>query len=72
MYKFFNWIKRVVLGWYNYLFKNPNEETLRRRKICENCEFRKRIGNTYYCSICYCPIVSKTASPEEKCLNGKW
>lgn len=66
--RFIGWIIRVIQGWYNWLFVKPDEETLRRRKICKNCEFRK--GKI--CGVCYCVLKAKTASPDEKCLKNKW
>lgn len=66
------WIGRVFIGWYNKLFKHPTEQAIARMNICKNCEFRKKIGKMYYCSICYCEIEAKCSSPDEKCLKGKW
>lgn len=62
------WIIRVIQGWYNWLFTKPSEETLRRREICRDCKYR--LGN--FCGKCGCPILQKTASPDEKCLMNKW
>ena len=66
--RFVGWIIRVFVGFYNWIFEKPNAETLRRRKICKTCEYKKH-GQ---CTICYCFIKPKTASPKEKCLMNKW
>lgn len=68
MTRIIGWIIRVIQGWYNWLFTKPNEETIRRRKICGECEYNKK----GICQICGCVLKAKTASPNEKCLKGKW
>lgn len=66
------WIGRVIVGWYNKLFKKPTDEAVKRMKICEDCEFKKQIGSIEYCSVCWCEIEAKCNSPEEKCHKNKW
>ena len=66
--RFIGWIIRVFQGWWNWAFKKPDKETLRRRAICADCKYRK--GKI--CGVCFCPIISKSASPNEKCLKDLW
>lgn len=67
------WLKRVIIGWWNVITKKESEEAHRRYEICMKCDKRLKMGNgAGICSLCGCPIISKTRSPEEKCLNGKW
>ena len=73
MVRFFDWIGRVIIGWWNVITKNETSEAKRRYDICMECEDRMKIGRKGgICSICGCPIISKTRSPKEKCLKDKW
>lgn len=72
MIKFFSWVKRVIIGWWNVIIKKENPEFKRRFEICMDCKDRVKIGKAYFCSICGCEIHAKTKSPDEKCLNDKW
>ena len=69
----------IIQGNINALF--PNEETKAlaepRLKICYNCSNCKellRIGNKVanYCTLCKCPVESKTTIIDEKCPIDKW
>lgn len=73
MVKFFNWIKRVFVGWYNVIFHKESEEAKRRLQICMECQDKIKIGkNNYICGHCGCVLKAKCASPEEKCSMDKW
>lgn len=72
MKRFFNWVKRVIVGWYNVIFNHMSDEAKARYEICLQCEDKIKIGKDYWCTICGCNCKAKSASPEEKCLNGKW
>lgn len=66
--KLISWIVRVIQGWYNWLFKKPSEEALRRKKICDSCP-----GNVKnFCKYCGCFLPAKQESPDETCLMNKW
>lgn len=68
-----NWIKRIIIGWYNTIFHKNLEQTQERLKICMECDNKIKIGKRdYICSKCGCVLRAKCASPEEKCLIGKW
>ena len=49
-----------------------SDEAKARYEICLQCEDKIKIGKDYWCTICGCNCKAKSASPEEKCLNGKW
>lgn len=66
------WIGRFVIGWWNRIFKKEQTLANKRLDICNKCEFNKRIGRLHFCGECYCELKAKCASPEEKCLKGKW
>ena len=68
----FNWIKRVLIGWWNVLLKHESPEAKRRYDICMNCEEKIKIGGKWVCSQCGCFLKAKSRSPEEKCLMNKW
>lgn len=72
MVRFFNWIKRVIVGWYNFVFHKNTKQMKERLQICMECEEKIKLGPTYCCGLCGCELHAKCASPEEKCLNGKW
>lgn len=71
-WKMIKWLKSVFIGWYNVLTRNISEETKYRYEICKQCDKLVKIGSTQWCSECGCNIPAKCASPEEKCLIGKW
>lgn len=66
------WIVRVLVGWFNRIFKREQTLANKRLAICNKCEYRKKIGRLHYCGLCYCELKAKCSSPEEKCLNDKW
>ena len=70
--RFFNWIKRVIIGWWNVITKNETAEAKRRYEICMNCDKKTKIGNQWVCSSCGCFLRAKSRSPEEKCDYNKW
>lgn len=72
MKKFFKWVKRVITGWYNVLFHKMSDQANQRYEICKKCDKNVKIGKIHMCSLCGCVLPQKCASPEEKCLNGKW
>ena len=73
MKKFFNWIKRVYVGWKNVITHNISEESKRRYDICTKCNNKIQITkNNYICGSCGCLLKQKCASPEEKCDLNKW
>lgn len=70
--RFFKWVWRVIIGWYNVLFHKMSEDACRRYEICKNCDKIIKIGRAKWCSVCGCAIPQKCASPEEHCSIGKW
>ena len=69
----FNWIKRVIIGWWNVITNKESEEAKRRYSICMKCDEKIKIGRKeYICSKCGCFLRAKSRSPEEKCLLNKW
>ena len=72
MIKFFNWIKRVIIGWRNVLTGNETPEARKRYEICMQCDDKIKVGKDYICGHCGCFLKAKTRSPEEECLLNKW
>ena len=70
--RFFAWIKRVFVGWYNVITKKETPEFKKRYEICMECEDKVKLGKAYICKHCGCELHAKTKSPEEKCLMNKW
>ncbi len=69
----FNWIKRVIIGWWNVITNKESEEAKRRYSICMKCDVKIKISrNEYICSKCGCFLRAKSRSPEEKCVLNKW
>lgn len=46
----------------------PKPERAERKEKCDKCEHRKG----YFCSLCGCPIVSKTKLQGASCPAKKW
>lgn len=67
-----NWIKRVIVGWYNVIAHKNTKQMEERLQICMECDEKIKLGKEYICGKCGCVLKAKCASPEEKCLNGKW
>jgi hypothetical protein len=72
MIRFFNWIGRVIIGWWNVITKNETSEAKRRYEICMQCDKKIKIGGEWVCSQCGCFLRAKSRSPKEKCLLNKW
>ena len=73
MKRFFNWLKRVYVGWKNVLTDNISDETKRRYEICMNCNDKLQLTKSeYVCSHCGCVLRAKCASPKEQCDMNKW
>lgn len=72
MIRFFAWIKRVLVGWFNVIIKKETPEAKRKYKICMECNEKIKIGRSWVCSQCGCFLNAKTRSPEEKCMLNKW
>lgn len=62
-------LKRIIAGWKNLVFENPEVEriALARIKVCASCKYLSRLG---ICKQCGCPIKAKARSLEETCT--KW
>ncbi len=43
-----------------------------RIRTCQQCDFRKWIGRTLWCSICDCFVPGKARVESEKCPKNKW
>lgn len=72
MVRFFNWIERVIIGWWNVITNKESMEAKRRYSICMECSDKIKIGREYICSRCGCFLRAKSRSPEEKCVLNKW
>lgn len=73
MIAFFDWVGRVITGWWNVIIKKESEEAKERYSICMKCDKKIKMGrNTYICSECGCFLRQKSASPNEKCVLNKW
>jgi len=73
MIRFFNWIGRVIVGWWNVITHKESEEAKRRYSICMECEDKVKVSKKeWICSHCGCFLRAKCASPDEKCLMNKW
>lgn len=76
--------KEIIQGWYNAarlelgtLPEDQVEEVVRRRLICEGCDFMSKNAQDRglyktkreekHCILCSCPIKSKSASMESVC-----
>lgn len=59
----------MLQGWGNLVVPSAarTEESKRRFKICDTCEFRKGI----ICGECGCVLVAKTRS-DSQCPKNKW
>lgn len=68
----FKKIKSIFIGWYNVLTNKLSNEAKERYEICKQCDSLVKMGKTQWCGECGCAIPQKCASPEEKCLIGKW
>ncbi len=70
--RFFNWVGRVIIGWYNFIFHKNIKQSKERFQICMECDDKIKIGRGYICSHCGCELHAKTASPDEHCSLNKW
>jgi len=62
--------ERIIEGWANLAFKNPETEKLatQRAKICAICQQ----NNNEWCAMCICYIPAKVRSRTEMCPGGLW
>lgn len=74
-----NKIINIIQGNYNLITNNEkaNLEAIPRIRICEGCEFKRKLVKVnqiqrYYCSICSCPVDSRARAEDEQCPKGKW
>lgn len=72
-------VTNIIQGNYNLITNNEeaNKIAAPRIKICEGCEFKRKLIKVnqvqrYYCTICTCPVDSKARAIEESCPKGKW
>lgn len=67
----------IVDGWVNVVKRSPEVEHVAQVRIalCKTCPQKKKIKvfkkKVDYCSICRCPIISKTRSMREACPDEK-
>lgn len=65
-----NKIKNIISGWKHIISKNEIVELVAKDRltICSTCE-----NNIHgVCSLCLCPLMSKTRSLSEACPIQKW
>lgn len=72
-------LKNIIEGNKNLLFKNNEVEKIAEARLieCYKCPFKANLiiinGVQYYrCTICQCPIESKTRATNESCPKNKW
>lgn len=74
-------IGEVAEGWWNLIFKPEDieKEAQKRISICNLCEYKDTTDKACKvplsnpcCSLCGCPIASKTRSTNSECPIGKW
>jgi len=64
-------LQRIIEGWGNYLFPNPEVEKIAKVRAlrCATCDFNK----FEICTKCVgCPVAAKTRSMDEECPIGRW
>lgn len=69
----FLYIKYIIQGWWNVIldlfsdlkYKKYFDE---RMAICHTCSHSKH----GVCSVCHCPLISKTKSEDSVCPLNKW
>ena len=65
-------IQNIIVGNWRNLTGYTSDETKRRRQICKTCSHNIKFSGIRVCSMCGCPIKSKTTVENEKCLINKW
>ena len=69
----FLYIKYIIQGWWNVIldlfsdlkYKKYFDE---RMSICRQCPYNKY----NVCTVCHCPLISKTKSEDSMCPLKKW
>ncbi len=67
-------IKEIVSGWTKVLFTNAEVEVIaeKRLSICNACPFKDSMMGIDCCSLCHCPLISKTRSLTSECPKNYW
>lgn len=65
-------LRNIIVGNWRNLTGYTTDETKRRRQICKTCVNNVVYMKTHVCSLCGCPIRSKTTVENEQCYANKW
>lgn len=72
MEKLLNKIKNIIIGWYKVFFKSQSILSKKRIEICKTCPHCEKIMGQRTCTLCFCPIISKSEVANETCYDGRW
>lgn len=68
--------KEIAEGVANYILGLEDEVSETRMKICNKCEHHSKHHKTrllfVHCTICKCPLATKTRSLGSECPDGRW
>ena len=68
-----NKLRNIILGTYYNLFNKQQQVAFKRRKICNSCPHKTKLGKLgYICTKCGCIIESKIRVSSEHCYLNKW
>lgn len=65
-------VKNIITGYKNLALNKNEAEAKRRIAICYECDKRRYLGRTMWCSVCKCYIPAAVRAEDKHCELGKW